>query len=448
MRRIRLGLPSQLAEPVLATRLAWLTGLRLALLTLLLALTGSFYLRSGFAPGSYSANVVLATLAVAYALAGVYAAVLRRGERLVALAHVQLVLDQLTWTALVYVSGGAASGATAFYGLTCLTGAIVIGLGGATVAALAGSAFYVALCAGFATGAVTPPPDQPLSSYLVRVQDMRYPVLLTLLVIMVVTLLAGYLAERLRLTGGRLAAATARAEQAERLAALGRLAAGLAHEIRNPLGSIVGSVQLLRDSEGLDAEARELCALVERETARLDDLVTDMLDLTRPRKPVLGAVDLAQAVHDVLALASKSGRGGDVALRYEGPHALPIEADAGQLRQLVWNLVRNAIQASSPGAEVVARVAEAGERATLEVHDDGPGISEDAVARIFDAFFTTRSSGMGIGLAVVKRIADDHGWTLCVESREGHGASFRVAMPRRKVAGAGTAGGKLAAAPA
>jgi two-component system sensor histidine kinase HydH len=108
VRRLRLGLPERLAEPQLASRLAWLTGLRIALLTLLLALTGSFYLRSGFRPGSYSGNVVLGTLAVAYALAGAYAAVLRRGERLVELAQVQLVLDQLTWTALVYVSGSPA----------------------------------------------------------------------------------------------------------------------------------------------------------------------------------------------------------------------------------------------------------------------------------------------------------------------------------------------------
>src|SRR5690606_34648087 len=99
-------------EPLLATRLAWLTGLRLILLTLLLALTASFHLRRNLDQlESFSGNLVLATLAFAYGLAAIYAAVLRQGRHLVALAYAQLVLDQLTWTALVYVSGGAASGA-------------------------------------------------------------------------------------------------------------------------------------------------------------------------------------------------------------------------------------------------------------------------------------------------------------------------------------------------
>jgi two-component system sensor histidine kinase HydH len=246
------------------------------------------------------------------------------------------------------------------------------------------------------------------------------------------------LAERLRLTGGRLAEATQRAEDAERLAALGRIAAGLAHEIRNPLGSILGSVQLLRTAEGLGVEARHLCAIVERETGRLNDLVDDMLQLARPRRPVLAEVDVARTAREVVALASQSGRGTDVNVRYDGPgegDSLPLQADPGQLRQVMWNLVRNAVQASSPGARVTVRVAaernvkrRSAFRALLEVHDDGPGIGAEARGRLFDAFFTTRSSGMGIGLAVVKRIVDEHGWIIEVESKEGRGATFRVRM--------------------
>lgn len=428
MRGLQLGLPQRLDEPRLASRLAWLTGLRLGLLTLLLGLLASFYLRRGFELGSFSGNLVLVTLAIAYGLAGVYAALLRRGTNLVALAYAQLALDQLTWTALVYVSGGPASGATAFYGLTCLTGAILVGLRGATVAALTGVGLYLGLCFGFGTSALSPPPDQSTARYAIRFADMAYPVMLNLLVMMIVTLLAGYLAERLRLTGGRLVEANLRAERAERLAALGRLAAGLAHEIRNPLGSILGSVQLLHGSPGLDDEARELCNLVERETARLNDLVSDMLDLARPRQPALGPVDIAQIARDVLALASRSGRGSDVELRYEGLRALIVQADAGQLRQVVWNLVRNAIQVSSPGARVLVRVMIENGVAVLDITDEGPGIPSDARSQIFDAFFTTRSSGVGVGLAVVKRVIDDHGFRIEVISRRGEGATFRVEL--------------------
>lgn len=433
--------PPALVEQ-LVSRLGWLVGFRLSFLTLLFGLTASFYLRSGFGVGSYSNRVLLVALVMTYVVSVAYYVALRRRRHVVKLALVELVVDQATWTALIYVTGGATSGATALYGLTCLAGAILIGPRGPFVAAVAGALFYSLLCAAFVTGAVDVPPDQPQSSYAVELGEIIYPFFINLLVLMVVTLLAEYLAERLRLAGGRLEEATQRAEDAERLASLGRIAAGLAHEIRNPLGSIVGSVQLLTGAQGLSDEGRRLCGIVERETARLNDLVEDMLQLARPRQPVLGEVDVARTAREVVALASQSGRGTDVDVRYEGPgetEQVPMQADSGQLRQVVWNLVRNAVQASSPGARVVVRVARDGPassekpltRAVLEIHDDGPGIGIEAQARLFDAFFTTRSSGMGIGLAVVKRIVDEHGWLIEVDSKEGRGATFRVWMGER-----------------
>lgn len=423
----------------LTSRLGWLVGLRLLFLTVLFGLTASFYLRSGFRVGTFSNRVLLVALVVTYLVAGVYYVGLRRKRYVIELAYAELVIDQATWTALIYVTGGATSGATALYGLTCLGGAILIGPRGPFVAAIAGGMFFSLLCTGFVSGVLGAPPDQPSSLYVTELGEVIYPFFINLLVLMVVMLLAEYLAERLRLTGGRLEEATQRAEDAERLAALGRIAAGLAHEIRNPLGSIVGSVQLLSSTSGLTDEGKHLCDIVERETGRLNDLVDDMLQLARPRQPVLGDVDVARTAREVVALASQSGRGADVLVRYDGPadpESLITRADAGQLRQVVWNLVRNAVQASSPGAKVMVRVASdavASKRKSngatlLEVHDDGPGIGAEAKGRLFDAFFTTRSSGMGIGLAVVKRIVDEHGWRIEVESKEGRGATFRVRM--------------------
>ena len=426
----------------LTSRLGWLVGLRLLFLTVLFGLTASFYLRSGFRVGTFSNRVLLVALVVTYLVAGVYYVGLRRKRYVIELAYAELVIDQATWTALIYVTGGATSGATALYGLTCLGGAILIGPRGPFVAAIAGALFFSLLCTGFVSGLLGAPPDQPSSLYVTQLGEVIYPFFINLLVLMVVMLLAEYLAERLRLTGGRLEEATQRAEDAERLAALGRIAAGLAHEIRNPLGSIVGSVQLLHSTSGLTDEGRHLCDIVERETGRLNDLVDDMLQLARPRRPVLGDVDVARTAREVVVLASQSGRGADVMVRYDGPsesESLVTRADAGQLRQVVWNLVRNAVQASSPGAKVLVRVAGDGAQSkrksngatVLEIHDDGPGIGSDAKGRLFDAFFTTRSSGMGIGLAVVKRIVDEHGWRIEVESKEGRGATFRVLMGGR-----------------
>ncbi|WP_081864926.1 sensor histidine kinase [Chondromyces apiculatus] len=415
----------------LAARLTWLTALRLLVLTIFLVVAAFTYL-GGFTSGGFSSLVALTTVAAAYGVAGIYAAFLRIRRALPSIARAQLVTDQITWTAIAYITGGATSGATSLYGLTCLTGAILLGLRGAAVAGAAGAAAYAAMCAAFVLRWIPVPPDQPFDAYETQGSDLLYPLFVNVMAIVVVTLLAAYLAERLRTTGGRLVQATARAEQAERLAALGRLAAGLAHEIRNPLGAIAGSIELLRTGGTLAQEDQQLCEIIERETKRLNELVSDMLELSRPRVPAMEPMDLAATIREVVVLASHSGRGGDVDVRYEGPATAVVVADPGQLRQVVWNLVRNAVQASSAGMAVVVGLArEEGQGYALEVRDQGRGIAREARDRLFDAFFTTRSHGIGIGLAVVKRILDDHGFSVSVDSVEGQGTTFRVLLPER-----------------
>lgn len=417
----------------LPTRLSWMTGLRLGFFTLLLVATAIFYLGGELERYPVSLRIVFITIAAAFALAAVYAVVLRTGKHIQGLAFVQIVLDQATWTALVYVTGGATSGATSFYAFTCLVGAILVGLRGAAVAAVVGALAYGTLCASLATGLLAPPHDQA-PAYVTTGSEIVYPMLVNGVGIGVVAFLASYLAERLRLTGGALEEATARARESERLAELGRIAAGLAHEIRNPLGSISGSIEMLRESPLLSDEDRELCAIVRREARRLNNLVTDMLDLSKPREPEAEAVDVASLARDVVALAARTERSGtgDVLVVYEGPPQSAIaRCDGAQMRQVLWNLVRNAVQASGAGSTVRVRVIPHAEEVTLSVEDQGPGISEQAQARLFDAFYTTRSHGVGIGLAVVKRIIDDHakmGASIDVHSPPAGGASFRVTL--------------------
>ena len=221
----------------LATRLAWITGLRLGFLALLLSATTALYLRGDLARYPFSLHVVYLTIATGFALAAVYAAALRLGKRLQGLAWAQIALDQVTWTAIVYVTGGPTSGATSFYALTCLLGAILVGLRGAAVAAGLGIAIYTTLCAGLHFGWVLPPLDQAEGAYALAPSQIIFPLLINALGMTLVALLGGYLAERLRLTGGALQVATQRADEAERLAVLGRIAAGLAHE--NPQSSRV-----------------------------------------------------------------------------------------------------------------------------------------------------------------------------------------------------------------
>lgn len=348
-----------------------------------------------------------------------------RRFHLVAMGLGLLIVDQALFSALAYLTGGVASAATSLLGVSCLVGGLLLGAQGAGVAAFAGGVFFSLIFLVVQGAPDLLPPDQPSQLYSLSGAQAAYYYVFTVLMLVLVGLLSGVLSERLERAGGALQEAHRRAEQAERMAVLGRLAAGLAHEIRNPLGSISGAVQMLRT--GVEkGEDRDLCDIVLRESNRLNELVTDMVDLSRSRRPELASIDAGRIVDDVVDLAGRSGRGAvDVTVRRLGdPHA-QILADAGQIRQLVWNLVRNAIQASAAGGEVRV-VLSSDENVLLSVEDDGAGIDSEAAAQLFDAFFTTRSQGTGLGLAVVKQIADEHGFSVKVWSDQGEGARFVV----------------------
>jgi two-component system sensor histidine kinase HydH len=418
-----LGVPDPPGSGQLLRRMTWLAAARLVLLLVLLVLVSWLYLGGVV---SQTLQAALLALAVSFGASALYAALLRQRRNTRRLNDAQLVFDQLTWSVFVYLTGGATSGAVSFYGLTCVMGAMLSGARGAMVACVTGGVFYAALSVGLHHGWLPTPPDQPAAVYALSRAELTYHIALTWLVLVVVTLLAGYLAERLRRAGGQLLKAEQRALRAEQMAALGQLASGLAHEIRNPLGSIAGSIQLLKMNPALSDDDRELCEIVHRETARLNELVTDMVDLSRSRTPTRTEVDVAAIAREVVSLARGSGRASDVYLEYEGTTCANVLADGGQLRQLVWNLVRNGVQASRAGDVVQVSVHVHRGRVRLAVSDQGDGIQEADKTRLFDAFFTTRSKGTGVGLAVVKRIADQHGFAIDVLSEHGMGATFVV----------------------
>ena len=253
--------------------------------------------------------------------------------------------------------------------------------------------------------------------------------------------------------------------RSERLAAVGEMAAKIAHEIRNPLAAISGSVQILRDDVGRpDAQdPSRLMGIVVREADRLSGLITDFLDYARPQPAKRERLDLVELCEEVLEIL-RGACPEHVTLALAGDGSVPLQGDGGQLRQLLWNLCLNGIEAmpdggrlsvtvrgggagvrgegsdpqdgvvegrndgtgGEPGADVRPG---AGDRVVVIVSDEGEGIAEQDLERLFEPFFTTKSYGTGLGLATVHRIVQAHAGRLDVDTTPGSGTRFRVTLP-------------------
>jgi signal transduction histidine kinase len=222
-----------------------------------------------------------------------------------------------------------------------------------------------------------------------------------------------------------------RALRAERLAAVGTLAAGLAHEVRNPLNSALLQLQVLRrrmDRPGASRDTLEpIATLIEDEIRRLERLVTDFLSFARPRPLDLRATDLVELFRSVQDFVAPELEANRVTVEIDVAAALPaLHVDPERLRQVLQNLVRNAVEAMASGGRLTMRARTAGSMIELEIADTGPGFPE--ATPVFDAFFTTKPKGTGLGLSIVHRIVSDHGGTLRVRSRPGD-TCFTISLP-------------------
>ncbi|MDD5761932.1 MAG: ATP-binding protein [bacterium] len=230
---------------------------------------------------------------------------------------------------------------------------------------------------------------------------------------------------------------------ADRLAGVGELAAGLAHEIRNPLASIAGSSQLLRESAATSTESATLLDIIGRESQRLNGLITDFLAYTGPSQRYTTRLDVAALLRDVAeAVRAGEGREKGVAVELATLTTLMVEGDGEQLKQVAWNLVRNAVQAAPAGGKVVIdgfeQIRHGSRYVVAMVVDSGAGISPGILEKIFNPFFTTKEGGTGLGLSISQRIVHQHKGFIEVRSAPGKGCAFSVFLP---AASAGNGGG-------
>ncbi|RPI11338.1 MAG: histidine kinase, partial [Zetaproteobacteria bacterium] len=231
--------------------------------------------------------------------------------------------------------------------------------------------------------------------------------------------------------------------RAERLATLGELAASLAHEIKNPLAGIAGAVRVMADELPASDQRKEIMEEILDQVHRLDKTVHDLLAFARPATPALAPCDLHRVLDRVLVLLAQDPAAMTVRIvRVYHSGLPPVHADAKQLGQVFLNLLLNAVQAMPDGGRITLRTAlrgvngadgdgAASEARAVEVRfsDTGPGIPAPLVSEVFTPFFTTKPRGAGLGLSICRRIVEDHGGRIEVESPPGQGATFRVVLP-------------------
>jgi len=219
--------------------------------------------------------------------------------------------------------------------------------------------------------------------------------------------------------------------RADRLSALGEVSAGLAHEIRNPLGSLRGALEILRDRAQPDTPDAEFSELALTELGRLHDLVTTFLSHARPRPPESRSGRLGESIEHIFGLLRPQAKQLGVRLEVsrEGS-SLELPFDRQQIEQALFNVLLNAIQASPRGGVVTLRETYPDSAGVVEVTDEGPGIPAEYRDRIFDPFFTTKERGTGLGLAITHRIVNDHGGQVAVDSLETGGTRVQIRLPR------------------
>ena len=240
-------------------------------------------------------------------------------------------------------------------------------------------------------------------------------------------------AERLAQTNRHLREAQASLRRSERLAALGQLTAGLAHELRNPLGTIKASAELLTKDSTLSRPEvmSEMAGYIVTETDRVNGLISNFLDFARPLqiRPVradLGAI-IADAVRQHSDLANKTG----VSISVKQPANLTnLALDPDLMKMALSNLLQNAIQASQAGQTVEIRAETSKENVRIFVSDQGKGIAPEHLENIFNPFFTTKPQGVGLGLAIVSKIVDEHQGLIHVASQRGEGTTFTLSLPK------------------
>ena len=420
-------------EDDLSHKLKWLIFFRLLFASLMLGSAILLQVSENPFPLTRSL-IVLYGVIVGIFLLSVYYALIFRYEKLNLLfPYVQIGIDTFIVTVIIFITGSFTSVFSFLYLVVIIYSSMIIFRRGSMVMATLCSIQYGILIDLEYYGVINPffiKGSSTIAYYDWNI--VLFKVVITMSACFAVAFLSGLLSEQVRRTKKELSVMEDRVKRVEKMAYMGEMAAGITHEVKNPLASLAGSIQILRKEIPYDPEHDKLMQIVLRETDRLNTLVSNFLLFARPPVGKIEKIELEKALKETLKLFEKNqATSNRVSITIDLTPNIWVEMDPVHLRQVMWNLLLNAAEAiEGEGLIKVKTYPQKLNYACVEVSDNGIGMTKKQIQSIFDPFFTTKPNGTGLGLSIVHSILESYNTWLDVVSKVGEGTKFTWKLNR------------------
>ena len=414
-------------------KLQWLMFFRVIFTSLLLGSTIIFQLGENPSPLASPLLVLYGLIAGVFLLSFIYALILQQIKRELLFAYIQIGIDTFVVTLIIFVTGSFSSIFSFLYLVVIIYSSMLLFRRGSMIVASLCSIQYGIMIDLEYYGILKPFVMEESAAAADHVWGyVIYKILITIVACFAVAFLSGFLSEQVRKTRRELSTMEGRVKRVEKMAYMGEMAAGMAHEIKNPLASLAGSIQIIKKEIQLDPELDKLMQIVLRETDRLSSLANNFLFFAKPPIGKIEKIKLDKTLIDTIKLFEKDQTcRGRIKIKNNLDPNIWIEMDPVHLRQVLWNLLLNAAEAiEGEGLIEIKTYSLKHHYVGVDIADNGCGMSRDVVKSIFDPFFTTKSDGTGLGLSIVHSILESYNFWLDVESKMGKGATFALKLKR------------------
>ena len=421
-------------EDELYHKLKWLMFFRVIFTSLLLGSTIIVQLSESPSPLDRPLLALYGIIGAVFLLSFFYAVLLQHLNRHLLFAYIQIGIDTFVVTLIIFVTGSFASFFSFLFLLVIIYSSMLLFRRGSMIMAALCSIQYGIMVDLEYFGILKPfVAEGNLLALDYAWSHVLYKIMITMVACFAVAFLSGFLAEQVRKTKKELSIIKTRIKRVEKLVSMGEMAAGMAHEIKNPLASLAGSIQILKKEIKYDPELDKLMQIVLRETDRLSTLVNNFLFFA---KPPIGKIEKIKFdrtfLLETIKLFEKDSACQDrISITNELASNIWLEMDTMHLRQVLWNLLLNAAEAiEGAGLIEIKTYPSKNNYACIEITDDGCGMSVEVLKSIFNPFFTTKANGTGLGLPIVHSILESYNSWLDVESQVDKGTTFTLNFNR------------------